>query len=257
MTVEARSWSGKQAAEQPGEGERRFGPLGYLFLLLWTVALVLVVPPERTLLAAALALLAGIACHSGRVTQKAGKGTTGRGWRRSRWLLFAGMMALPYLVAAVEVGPGAQPPAVSRAVLADGLRMVVRAAVIMVAANQFAGAVSIGEIAALFERAGAQGLGFALGVAVNLLPLLRQTIGSTWASMRMRGGFRRRRLHHLRLFLSTLLFSTLRRAEMIALAAETRAYSPEKSQPVPLPRGTLDLSLLVAASALFLILLFV
>ena len=261
MTVDVRRWSAKQHIAQPARGpaaeQRRLGPAGYLFLLLWTLALVLLVPAERTFLAAGIALLAGFACHGLAATPaRRWRPVGGRRLHRYPWLLFAGLMLFPALVAAVEIGPGWQPRIASWAPMADGARMLVRALVIMVAVNRFAATVSIGEIAAFFERAGVHGLGFALGVAVNLFPILRQTLSSTWGSMRMRGGFRRHHLRHLRLFMTTLVYTTLRRAETIALAAETRAYSPEKSHPVPLPRGSLDAWLLVAGSGLFLLLLF-
>lgn len=259
MTLEAQSWSGQRAAEQPAaerpEERAWVGPVGYLFLLLWTLVLVLLAPPDYTFVAAGIALLANVVFRY----LPTGKSTTApvwRGFRLRRLLLFAGLMILPALISAVEVGPDAQVRAVSGAVLADGARMLVRALVIMVAVNQFANTVSIGEIAALFERAGLHGLGFALGVAVNLFPILRHTMSNTWGSMRMRGGFRRQRLHHLRLFLTTLVYTTLRRAEMIALAAETRAYSPENSHPAPLTRGVLDRYMVVAGTAIVLLTLF-
>lgn len=256
MTAEAEGWAGKRTTgqiERKVNRERPWvGPIGHLFLLLWTLSLVLLAPPERTFLAAAIALLAGLACQQ--LKSAAGPATRAGapGFRRYRWLFFAALMTLPTLVSAVEIGPGWQPRVASWAALADGARMVVRAVVIMVAVNRFAGAVSIGEVAAFFERTGIQGLGFALGVAVNLLSILRQTMRSTWDSMRMRGGFRR---HRLRLFLTTLVYTTLRPAEEIALAAETRAYSPQNAHPAPLSRGSLDGTVIVAGSGLFLALL--
>jgi energy-coupling factor transporter transmembrane protein EcfT len=258
MTVEARSWPEQRTANPAGTAvsteARRFGPPGYLFLLLWTLALVLLVPPERTLLAAAVALLAGIACRQVQAGTGSSLSHTRGGFRRGRWLLFGGLMMVPVLISAVEIGPGWQVEAVAWDALGEGVRMLVRALVIMSAANSFATSVSVSEIAALFERAGVRGLGFALGVAVNLLPVLQQTMRSTWHSMRMRGGFRRQRLQHLRLFLATLIVTTLRRAETIALAAETRAYTPEDSHPVPIANGTLDASLMVTGTGIFLLL---
>ena len=257
MTVEAQTLGGKRASGQAAVRQRPWiGPGGYLFLLLWTLALVLLAPAERTFLAAGVALAAGLLCHHRRVAPARGGGAgSNRARLRTRWLFLACLMLLPALISAVEMGPGRQPRLTSWAPVAEGARLFVRALVIMVAVNGFAGAVSIAEIAAFFERAGVRGLGFALGVAANLLPILQQTVRSTWDSMRMRGGFRRHRRHHLRLFLTTLVYTTLRRAEVIALAAETRAYAPEKSHPAPLPRGTLDLALVVAGSGLGLLLL--
>ena len=96
------------------------------------------------------------------------------------------------------------------------------------------------EVAGALERGGLHGLGFSLGVATNLLPDLRRSSTATWHSLRMRGGLRGRWLRGLQLLLLAVMTNALRHAEEIVLAAETRAFLPEKSRSVPLKRGRLD-----------------
>jgi len=56
----------------------------------------------------------------------------------------------------------------------------------------------------------------------------------------MRGGLWR----GLQLFLLTVLTNALRRSEEIVLAAEVRAFRPDRSQSVPLRIGRLDVWLI-------------
>jgi energy-coupling factor transporter transmembrane protein EcfT len=56
----------------------------------------------------------------------------------------------------------------------------------------------------------------------------------------MRGGLRQRRWRGLQLLAITIGANALRRAEEIALAAETRAFSPQSSRPLPVQVGRLD-----------------
>ncbi|MFA5873789.1 MAG: hypothetical protein WC832_07470 [Anaerolineales bacterium] len=98
----------------------------------------------------------------------------------------------------------------------------------------------ITEMAGLFERAGLQGLGFSLGVAANMLPNLRQSSMNAWHSLRMRGGLRAQWWRGLQLLLLTVLTNALRRSEDIVLAAEARAFRPDRSRAVPIRIGRLD-----------------
>ncbi len=91
---------------------------------------------------------------------------------------------------------------------------------------------------------------------MNLLPGLRQSIHNTWHSLWMRGGLRRQRWHALKYFLTTVMANALRQGEEIALAAEARAYTPERSRVAPVKRGSLD-SLLIGAAIITLGLFFI
>ena len=71
----------------------------------------------------------------------------------------------------------------------------------------------------------------------------------------MRGGLRRKKWHGLRLLVVTIVTNALRRADEIALAAESRAFSPSHCRPMPLPMSLLDgLLLPISMSCTFIIL---
>ncbi len=156
------------------------------------------------------------------------------------WLLLAVLLVWSWLVLPTEEG------------LALGLQMLLRAVTIVVAVGALAAAVSIGELANLLEHAGLKGVGFALGVAVNMLPTVQETARNAYHALRLRGGFRRRRLAVLRLLLITVVVNTLRHADDIVSAAEARAFSPETSRPQPLVWRRADAGLLVALTAVTL-----
>jgi energy-coupling factor transporter transmembrane protein EcfT len=111
-----------------------------------------------------------------------------------------------------------------------GLWMTVRALSIALAFNGYANVISVAELAALFEKAGPKGLGFAMGVALNMLPSIQETIGSTVTAMRLRGGFRRDRLGTLKKLFVTVVAVSLRRGEEIVDSAEARAFDPARPQ---------------------------
>jgi energy-coupling factor transporter transmembrane protein EcfT len=114
--------------------------------------------------------------------------------------------------------------------LRQGLWMGVRALTIALAAGWYANTVSVSDLTRLFERVGLGGLGFALGVAFNMLPTLRAEVHNTFDAMRLRGGFRRRRLAHFRLLAVVVITNALRHADDIVRAAEVRAFraGPDK-----------------------------
>jgi energy-coupling factor transporter transmembrane protein EcfT len=230
------------------------GVAGSIFLFMWSLALVILAPASRTWVAALLALFAALAFYPGAIRRAL----------RLRWLLLMGLMALPSLFI-----PGPPAPvlgdlevlglpglgALSAVGLQTAQRTVLRAFVILVAVDGLTSSVDVSQIAALFERAGFQGLGFALGVALNLLPILRETTTVSWQSLRMRGGLRRQPLRGMRYFLVTVTSSALRRAADIALAAEARAYAPGKQRPAPRDTSPLDRPLMIVASILLVLLL--
>jgi len=109
-----------------------------------------------------------------------------------------------------------------------GIQMALRATAIAITVTGFAASVSIGELASVLERIGLKGLGFALGVAVNMLPLVQETATTTYHALQMRGGFRVARRQSVRLLLITIVVNCLRHAEDIVGAAEARAFSTER-----------------------------
>ena len=70
--------------------------------------------------------------------------------------------------------------------------MPMRAGVILVAVNGLTASIHISTLAGLFERLGLHGLGFAMGVALNLPPALQQSAANAWHSLKIRGGLQRK-----------------------------------------------------------------
>jgi energy-coupling factor transporter transmembrane protein EcfT len=211
-------------------GQPRLGTPAYGAVFLGTLILVMLVPSERLLPVAFLSLMAGLALHPQAV----------RRLFRWRWLPFAAFLMLPGLLWPVETGGTILGAPLSFEGLIAGAWMVLRAAVVIVAVDGFAGSVDVVEVAGIFERAGLRGLGFAMGVAVNLLPSLRSAFRAAWHTLQMRGGLRRHRARSMRLLIITVIGNALRRAEEIAIAAEGRAYDPESARPSPLKHGRYD-----------------
>ncbi|MGQ9586444.1 MAG: energy-coupling factor transporter transmembrane component T [Anaerolineae bacterium] len=165
-----------------------------------------------------------------------------------RWaFLLAFLMGTPVLVS----GSGERLSA-----LILGAQMVLRAATVTIAAHLFARSVSVAELTGLFERLGARGLGFAVGVAFNLLPTVLEAARNTYQAMRLRGAFRRLGLRDARLFLVALVVNTLRHGEEVVEAAESRAFDPAQPLPSPAPRPAaadavlVGLALMTTAAAL-------
>ena len=155
---------------------------------------------------------------------------------RMRWLVVIGILVSSQVVWGSRLGEGKS----AWDGLLAGMQMAARASVILISADSLTSRVNISEVAGLFERVGLRGLGFSLGVAMNLLPALSQSATNAWHSLWMRGGLRRQRWRGLQFLIVTIIANALRRAEEIALAAETRAFSPEKALALPLKTGTLD-----------------
>ena len=118
--------------------------------------------------------------------------------------------------------------------------MALRALTIVVAVAGFAASVSVSELAGLMERSGLKGLGFATGVAFNMLPIVRTTATNAYQAIRLRGGFLRHRFTTLGLLLVTVISNSLRQAEDIVTAAEARAYSPGRTRPLSTARNQGD-----------------
>lgn len=215
ITLEGRGW--------------RLGPLGHLFIFLWTLAMVMLIPMPKLIYASGLSLIVAALLYP----------SSFRRVFRLRFLLMLALLVLPPLFLIKENG--------SQAALQIGLRFLV----VITAVNGFTQAVDITQIAGMLERFGLRGLGFSLGIALNLLPSLQQSSIHAWQSLRMRGGLRQKKWRGLRLLVITIVTNALRRADEIALAAETRAFSPDHYRPMPLLMSLLD-GLLLPIGVLFI-----
>lgn len=209
---------------------RRVGTRGHLVLLLWTLGIVFALPRHWSPLAAGLVLVVGGLSHPAAVKRLF----------RWRWCVLFGFVILPHTLWMHESTTAVAGIPFSVTGLLIGLQMTLRAATVILVIDIFSRTVDISEVAGLLERLGLRGLGFSVGIAVNLLPSLRQSSRDAWYSLRMRGGLRAQRWQGIGYFLVTVITNALRRAEDIALAAEARAFSPDRARAQPLKRGSLD-----------------
>ncbi|MBC7224376.1 MAG: hypothetical protein H5T59_08925 [Anaerolineae bacterium] len=200
---------------------RRPSVYGYLLLLAWAMAATLALPDWRAawVLGALLVVRAALGGVGGQAFGRAW------GWRWVPWL------ALLILAPWVLAGEGGR-----WAGLVLGAQMALRAATVLVAAHLLASAVSVAEWTALLEGLGARGLGFAVGVAFNLVPTLEEMARTTYHAMRLRGAFRRPGPRTWRLYLVTLVVGALRHADEVVAAAEARAFDPAQPAPARVPR---------------------
>lgn len=172
--------------------------------------------------------------------------------RRFRFWLFmaTAVMLGPWL--ARGSGPAGARVMVSWAGLAMGLEMAGRALTLMLAVSLGLSSLSLSDLIALFETLRLRGLGFALGVAMNLLDTLRAMARVSFETIRLRGGLRRP-LIALRLFLVTLVTNTLRYGDEVVDAASVRAFDPDRGRGarlVPCKADFFLASVLVSCSVL-------
>jgi energy-coupling factor transporter transmembrane protein EcfT len=223
------------------------GTLGHLGLFACTLGLIMLAPQAKILPAAAACLALGVALYPQAL----------RRCLRPRWLALMAALALPPVFFLGEVDGTFLGLGYSSAGLLAGAQIALRMMVALLAVGGFTSAVDISAIAGLFERLGLHGLGFSLGVAMNLLPVMQDSAANAWRSLWMRGGLRRQRRRALRLLAVTVMTNALKRAEEIALAAEARAFSPERARGLPLQPGKLDRGILVAGPLIVLVFLLI
>ncbi len=133
----------------------------------------------------------------------------------------------------------------------SGLRLAARALVLVLAVEAVTFSVDIVQIAGILERIGFRGLGFSMGVAANLFPSLHRSWACARESLWMRGGFRAARWKALKLLFVTVVGNALGRSREIAVAAECRAYDPQRSRPASVQRGRADFWLMALCAASF------
>jgi len=140
---------------------------------------------------------------------------------RRTWVLLAMIVVSSTLVGASpawHMGP----LGLSRQGAELGLFMVMRALTIIVALTGLVSSVPVDRLGGVLERVGFRGMGFAVGVAFNLLPLIQRSLATSWQAMRLRAGLRRP-------LLVAAVSSSLRCADEVVLAAEARAFSPGRA----------------------------
>jgi energy-coupling factor transporter transmembrane protein EcfT len=223
-------------------GEQKLGTVGYLAVFACSIAAVMVTPSEKLPWAAAGCLLVAWLVYP----------RAFRGLVRLRWLLMVGLLSIPPIFLVGEVDRSLAGIPYSSEGLLSAVQIALRILVVLVSIQGFTLSADISSIAGLLERAGLHGLGFSVGVALNLLPALQQSAQNAWRSLWMRGGLRKQRGRSLRLLAVTVIAGALGRAEEIALAAEARAFSPDRARSLPLKIGKWDwLVLALGAASVF------
>lgn len=236
-------------AVQPSNPKPLIGSLGHLSIFLWALGMVLLPSLSKGIVLALFTLGILILAYPAALQRLA----------RPRWLVIFGILFFVNLFFGVtEQEPDLAILGIpfASANILNSIHMVLRAAVILLAADGLSSSVNIVEVAGLLERSGMRGLGFSIGVATNLLPDLRQSGMNAWHSLRMRGGFRAQWWRGIQLLVVTVFSNALRHAEQIVLAAEARAFRPELSRHTPLRIGTLDWWLVAASFTLGIVLIF-
>jgi energy-coupling factor transporter transmembrane protein EcfT len=166
---------------------------------------------------------------------------------RLRWLAMIGLLALPPLFLVGETDRDLFGIPYSSEGWMSAVQIVLRILVLLVSVQGLTAVVDITSIAGLLERVGLRGLGFSMGVALNILPALFQSAQNAWRTLWMRGGLRKKRWHALHLFAVAVVANALNRAEEIAVAAEARGYSPERSVAYPIKNSKLDWLIITVA----------
>jgi energy-coupling factor transporter transmembrane protein EcfT len=219
------------------QGTQKLGTIGYLAIFAWSVAAVMVTQPRLLPWVAMFCLLVATQVYP-RSFQKL---------MRLRWLAMIAVLALPPVFLLGEIDRSLAGIPYSSEGLIAGMQIAIRIIVVLIAVDGLTTSVDISSVAGLLERSGFHGLGFSVGVALNILPSLQQSALNTWRSLWMRGGLRKKRWRGLRLLAVTVVAGALNRAEEIALAAEARAFSPEHTRSLPVKIGKLDWAALVLA----------
>ena len=220
----------------------KLGTLSYLVIFAWSLGMVMLAPARYLLPIGGLCFLVAALVYP----------RSFRRLMRPRWLVMILILALPPVFFLGDLDRNIWGLAYSSEGLVSALQILLRVIIVLVSVNGFTSSVDIPSIAGLLERFGLKGLGFSMGVALNLLPSLQTAAINTWHSLWMRGGLRARRWRGMRLLLLTIITNALRRTEEIALAAEGRAFCPEQPCAIPLQVGSLDTVVTVGAVILTL-----
>lgn len=206
------------------------GTYGHLAIFGWMLTMILLTADYLVAVAGVLCLLVSALIYPYQLTQIL----------RLRWLIWLLLLVVPTVFFLGEHDSVFAGISYSSEGLAVGLQIAVRFIILMLAIQNLATAVDVSTMAGLLERFGLRGLGFALGVALNLLPSLQTSAIQAWYTMKMRGGLRKQRWRSCRLLVITIITNALKRADDVSLAAELRAFSPEKPRPFPIQHGSLD-----------------
>lgn len=200
--------------------KRQLGTWSCLGFLVWALLMVALLPDHR--IGLVLAAVLGFGLLNG-----------GAGLeivlRPRFWVFILSILALsPLVLGEPDVCWGVF--RLSREGLAAGLRMALRALVLMLTFSTTLSALTFSQLVQLFARVGLRGLGFALGVAFNLIGVLQDVVTSAYHTIRLRGGWRRA-WHNAPLFLVTVVANALQYGDDVVKAATARAFDPASRRP--------------------------
>jgi len=215
--------------------QENLGTIGFLAIFFCSIAAVMVTPAQYLPWAAGGCLLVAWLVYP----------QAFRSLVRWRWLVMIALLALPPLFLVGTIDSSLLGVPYSSEGLLSAVQIALRILVVLVSVQGLTSKADISSIAGLLEKAGLHGLGFSLGIALNLLPALQQSAQNAWRSLWMRGGLRKQRWRGLRLLAVTIIANALKRAEDIALAAEARAFVPERTRSMPVRVGRWDLGILI------------
>ena len=225
----------------------KIGTISYLLVFLWSLSIILLVPGRSILLAGGFCLLAAIILHPQSYLRI----------MRLRWLVMIILLAVPPIFILGDIDRSLWGIPYSSEGLTASMEIFVRIIVVLISVDGFTNSVDISSIAGLFERVGFRGLGFTMGVALNLLPSMQNAAVNTWNSLWMRGGMRKQRWLGIRLLFVTIITNALNRTEQIALAADGRAFCAAQCRPMPLKKGSQDIlvagAIILATALLFIL----
>jgi energy-coupling factor transporter transmembrane protein EcfT len=223
----------------------KMGTYGYLSVFLWLISVVIVVPQDKQFFIALSCITVILLVFPAAF----------RMVLNTRFLFLSLVFVIPPIFFIGEADHSIFGVAYSAEGLLLGLNAWVRFFVVSLAAYGFSRAVDIPSLAGVLERFGLKGLGFSIGVALNLVPSLIEAGVKSWQSLKMRGGLRKRWLRGIQLYLIVVFSNALRKAEEIALAAEARGFSPENSRAMQVSHSRLDWFVAPACILTFIFLL--
>ena len=212
----------------------KLGTISYMIIFFWSICIIILVPEKHILMAGGLCLFAATLIHP----------KSFRRIMRLRWLILIAVLAIPPIFIVGELDQNLLNIPYSYEGLSASLVIFIRIIVVLISIDGFTNAVDISSIASLFEKIGFRGLGFTMGVALNLLPSMEKAAVNTWQSLWMRGGLRKNRWVGIRHMLVTIITNALNRTEQISLAADGRAFNPSHCRPVKFQKGSLDMVVL-------------
>lgn len=129
------------------------------------------------------------------------------------------------------------------------LHIVMRVGAMLLALGLVAYSLPLEQFAAGLERLGLKGFGFALGVAVNSLPVALRTLHDTRRALKLRRPWARGRLRAWRLAATTVVARMLGAAEDTVAAAQARGYDPRRRTNPPVAVGAGDIVLAAVSLA--------